>query len=118
MNDKTLPVIDIAAREKEIVIGDVTYRLRYNFNAIAGFEEGTGINPAIQPIPPTLYNFMCLLYAGLRAHHPEVTIDVVMEWFNEANAAELCKLAYESFYGTLPEPKKDEGGEAPNPPSA
>jgi hypothetical protein len=115
---RTIPVLDSAARETEFVVDGETYRLRYNFDAIAGFEEGTGINPALEPVSPTIYNFMSLLYAGLRAHHPEVTIEIVMGWFNETNSAELCKIAYESFYGALPEPKKDEGGEAPNPPSA
>jgi hypothetical protein len=118
MSNKKIPVLDSAARETEFTVDGVTYRLRYNFDAIAGFEEGTGINPAIESIPPTILNFMSLLYAGLRAHHPEVTIETVQSWFNEETSAQLCKLAYESFYGTLPEPKTVEEKDAPDPPSA
>jgi hypothetical protein len=118
MSDKKILVLDSVARETEFTIDGVTYRLRYGFEAIAGFEEGTGIGPAIQPVPPTIYNFMCLLYAGLQAHHPEVTIETVQGWFNESTSAALGELAYKSFYGTLPESKQAEEEALPNPPSA
>ena len=118
MTHKKMISIDTAARETEISIDGKVYRLRYNFDAIAGFEEGTGVNPALQPIPPTLYNFMCLLYAGLRAHHSDVTIEVVESWFNDQTATDLCKAAWESFYGSLPAPKSGHKEDAENPPRA
>ncbi len=118
MEEKKKLVLDTGARETVFAIDGVDYTLRYNFQAIAGFEEGTGINPAVSTIPPTVYNFMCLLYAGLRAHHPGLTIETVEAWFNETTSPALCKLAWESFYGSLPDEKPAEGEEAPDPPSA
>jgi hypothetical protein len=109
--------IDTAASEKEFVIDGETYRLRYGFDAIAGVEEGTGINPALGDFKPTFFNLMCLLWAGLRAHHPTITIDMVKTWFvNQDSALALSKLAWESFFGAVPKsPAKEE---APNPPNA
>jgi|ERR1035437_545263 hypothetical protein len=109
--------IDTAASEKEFVIDRKTYRLRYGFDAIAGVEEGTGINPALGSYEPTFFNLMCLLWAGLRAHHPEVTIDTVKTWFvDQDSALALSKLAWESFFGAVPKSAAKE--EIPNPPSA
>ena len=108
--------IDFAAGEKRLTVFGEEYTLRYGFTAIAGFEEGTGVNPAVDPMPPTLFNFMCLLYAGLSEYHPEVSIETVQSWFNEETSADLCRFAWESFYGALPEKKK--GDSPPNPPSA
>jgi hypothetical protein len=117
--ENKLVVIDSTARETSLTVNGKNYLLRYSFEAIAGFEEGTGINPAIQTIPPTTQNLMFLLFAGLRAHHPEISIETVASWFNEESAGALCKVAWESFYGTLPEPeKKTTADESPNPPSA
>jgi len=120
MFERKIPVLDSVARETEFIVDGHTYRLRYGFQAIAGFEEGTGINPAIQPVPPTIFNLMCLLYAGLSEHHPEVKIDQVKAWFNEATSQHLCKIAWESFFGTLPEPKPeaDQETQPTDPPSA
>ncbi len=117
-NNGKRTVINTVASETELEVGGEIYRLRYDFDAIAGFEEGTGINPVIESIPLTLYNLMCLLYAGLHAHHPDVTIQVVQSWFNEKTAGDLCKVTLESFYGSLPEKKaakNDVGGTLPAP---
>lgn len=111
-------VIDLAAKETELVVNGETYKIRYNFDALAGFEEGTGINPAIQPISPTLFNLMCLLYAGLHQHHPDLAIETVKSWFNESASEELCKVAWESFYGALRKSDTDKGDAPPNPLSA
>jgi hypothetical protein len=111
MPEKKMLVLDSAARETEFIVDGETYRLRFNFEAIAGFEEGTGINPISEPIPPTTFNIMCLLYAGLQAHHSEITMETVESWFNDQNGVQLGKVAFEAFYGSLPEPKaKDEDG--------
>lgn len=118
MAKKKIAALDSAARETEFVIDGATYRLRFGFDAIAGFEEGTGINPAITSVPPTIFNLMCLLYAGLRAHHPEVTIETVQSWFTDQTSSELCTIAWESYYGSLPDPKTASDKDAPNPPSA
>jgi hypothetical protein len=96
-------VLDQAAKETEFEIDGSTYTLRFNFAAISNFEAGTGINLGIQSMPPTAFNFLCLLYAGLGAHHPELPMRTVEAWFDENRAGPLCKLAWEAYYGPLKE---------------
>jgi hypothetical protein len=118
MNQTKITVIDPAARETAFSVGDDNYRLRYDFTAIAAFEDGTGINPATHPIPPTMQNLMCLLYVGLHHHHPEVKIETVTGWFTPQTSGDLSELAWKAFHGTMPKPASDTSEASADPPSA
>lgn len=117
MKDGSMPVLDSAARETEFKVDGVTYTLRHTLISIAGFEAGTGILPATEAIPPTVSNMLCLLYAGLRAHHSDVTMETVSSWFTPDTMDELCAVAWKSFYKTKPKVEL-EGERSGNPPSA
>jgi hypothetical protein len=117
VTERKIAMFDSAARETEMGMDGVTYRLRYGIDAISGFEEGTGILPAVEKIKPTVFNMACLLFAGLHAHHPEVAMETVKGWFNADNMDDLCVFVWQSFYKTIPEQKGAADG-APDPSKA
>jgi hypothetical protein len=67
-------------RDFPIVIGDKTYLLRYNFDALTAAEDISGKSFAQLMNGMgilTLGDVKTLFYAGLRKHHAEVTIEQV-----------------------------------------
>ena len=105
-------LLDTAANETQLEVDGITYTLRYGFDAIAVFEQTSGFNPVTEAFKPTIMNFITLLYVGLMAHHPDIQLDAIKSWFNEKTSKELCIFAWESFYGSLPQPAEATEGEA------
>lgn len=97
-------VIDFTFPEVSFQIGEETYRLRFDFEAISAFQYGSGINLITDTWELSALNLVALLWAGLRRFHPDVTFEKVESWVTVKSSQQLYKLALQAMQESLPEP--------------
>lgn len=74
--------------EVEVKVGDQTYKLRMDFNAMCEFEDVTGINAMdafadFEKGNISVKSMRAMMYAFLKRHHPEITLEQAGEVLSE-----------------------------------
>ncbi len=95
--------INPIAPDYEFTVEGKRYKLRFDFTAIAVFESSMGFNPIVRGIGTEPMTLIVLLYVGLLANHPDITLDQVQSWFTSITAAPLYSIVLKAFRGSIPE---------------
>jgi hypothetical protein len=105
---------DPVVRYTPLEIDGSTYRLAYDFNAIAQVEQSQGVN--------LLKNFMVselnasslrgILYAGLLKAHPEMTMEDAGRLIHPRNINSILETVVRAYEASMPEKKEAAAGEA------
>jgi hypothetical protein len=97
-----------ARGEVALVVGNLEYTLKFSTNAICELEDrlDKGLNTIIANME-RLSTVRALLWAGLRAHHPEVTILGVGEIVDSVGAARVTEALGKALTAAFPAEKAD-----------
>ena len=93
-HDPTLPDV-------EIVFGDKTYHLAYDFNAIVMAEKATGVNllsSVVGKIDAT--SLRGLLFAALLKDEPDLTLEEVGSFIRPNNIATIRQAIVTAWFGS------------------
>lgn len=91
----------------EVSIPGTSYVLRYDINALCEVEEATGENvPALlarmgDGTPPSFRTMRALLWGGLRAQHPQMTIADAGKLLGDVGPQAIVALMGESLTASL-----------------
>lgn len=93
-----------------VTVDGAEYRLHYDLNSLALFEESTGVNLLmagldVEHLPAK--HFGILFFAGIQKHHPEITVDQVFAMLRPDNIVEALTGTLAAYANAMPEPGKD-----------
>jgi hypothetical protein len=115
---KSIPEINPVSVDSQLKVDGQIYRVHFGLLALASFEGATGSNPEFDGMSASLMNVAVLLYAGLMANHPDLTLEAVMAWFTPETSSTLCEFTWKAFSGSRPDPIVVDEGTPANPMSA
>lgn len=111
--------VDPVTGDTSFKLNDAPYTLRFDFEALAGFYKLAGVNPILEPLGADPMRVLQLLHAGLRFHHPSLTVDQVKAWFTSAPMfAALSGLLSSGLRSQTPDPDPSAPAEPQDPPTA
>lgn len=101
-----------ARGEVSFKVADTRYTLKFSTNAICELEEhlNKGLNVIVANME-RLTTVRALLWAGLRAKHPDMTIEKAGELIDRCGMAEATEVIGKALTAAFPPPKDSE---APN----
>lgn len=88
-----------------LTVGDETYTLAYDFNAIAQAEELTGLNlfTSFDFQRLSVVKFRAMLFASLLKYHPKITLEQAGDLITSKNLAEITIAMVEAWHGSRPD---------------
>ena len=106
--------------EAEFKVGDTTYRLKFDWNAAAEFEDACGLvlsDLMLQALRKRVSakSVRGMLWAGLRRHHPEVDLAAAGRLIDSLGRAAAVELLSNGLLYYFPELDK-EAKDRPRPP--
>jgi hypothetical protein len=108
--------IDKVNEEATLRVGEETFQLEFDFNALSSFYSVFKVNPAVEPLGSDPARWAGLLWVGLLHHQPDFKSDTVRSWFNSRSCLKLCEGTLRAFRLASPEPEAEE--KSLDPPSA
>jgi len=107
-------------KASEIVIGKSTYRLVFDFDAIAEAEEITGKSliagmADINIQRPKINEVRALLFASAKAEHPQLTYEYAKTLVSQKNFFDVWLKVLEAWSNASAEPDESEEGASENP---
>lgn len=112
ISDPTLPDVsfDLVGR---------TWKLCFDFEAIAAYHEIMGVNPLLDGFDFAPLGFAATLCVGLLRYQPEVTLGEVKTWLSYKSGGELYAPVIKALSLSLPDKEETAAAAAPpDPPSA
>jgi hypothetical protein len=106
-----------ASIDQQLVVGDRSYTLRFSVRAMAALQDHFGLN-SLTAVGQKLQesandlsvkDMTALLWAGLRTHHPEVTMDQALGILDELGVEGMQESLGKALYGAMPQQGDAEG---------
>lgn len=104
-----------ASADRQLVVGDRVFTLRYSVRAMAAMQEHFGLDNLTQTAArvyglasagANIDDLVALLWAGLRTHHPEITKAEVLNTVDDMGLDWLQVAIAEGLMAAAPEPAK------------
>lgn len=111
-------VLDVIAPVFTLQVGEVTYSMCYDASAISHFFKATEINALFEPVGKNPLQHVMLIWSGLTTHHPDLSIEEVFSWYNQATAKGLMEIVFRALHEQTRGWNHEEAEDKPNPPSA
>ena len=112
-----------ASQDRQVEVGDETYTLRFSIRAMAALQDHYGLS-SLDAVGEKLQDqenlsvndMVAVLWAGLRTHHPELTMDDAMGILDDLGVAGMQATLGEAMSSAMPEGDEGEDDKTDRPP--
>lgn len=112
-----------ASPDRQITIGERNLTIRFSLRAVLALqdlwklENEEAVHARLKKPENQISDFVDIIWASTRSHHPELTRDEIMDLLDAAGIEGLGKAAQEAILAAIP-PDEAKGGKGPRPAAA